>query len=40
VGSHVPTGRFEYKFMVDGKWVYCKELPTVPDPFGSFNNFV
>jgi hypothetical protein len=25
VGSDVPMGRFQYKFIVDGKWTYCKE---------------
>lgn len=40
VGSNIPMGRFQYKFIVDGKWTYCKQAPKVPDPYGSFNNFV
>lgn len=40
IGSNVPVGKFEYKFLVDGKWTYCKQAPTVCDPFGSFNNVI
>jgi hypothetical protein len=40
VGINVSTGRFEDKFIVDGKWAYRKEKSTVPEPMGSFNNFI
>lgn len=40
IGSNVPIGKFQYKFIVDGKWTYFKNAPVVPDPYGSFNNFI
>lgn len=40
IGSNVPVGKFQYKFLVDGKWTYCSLAPKVSDPYGSFNNFV
>lgn len=38
--SNVPLGRFQYKFIVDGKWMHCKDSPIVSDGMGSFNNYV
>lgn len=33
-------GRYEYKFLVDGKWRYNTALPTIADGFGDKNNLV
>ncbi|HEY6000932.1 MAG TPA: glycogen-binding domain-containing protein [bacterium] len=36
---HVPTGRHEYKFVVDGAWVVDPACPDcVPNAFGSTNS--
>lgn len=42
IGSNVPTGRFEYKFVVDGNWVYdsSEGALIVDDKHGSFNNYI
>ncbi|KAH7822867.1 putative 5'-AMP-activated protein kinase, regulatory beta subunit [Monocercomonoides exilis] len=31
---------FEYKYIVDGVWMYRMDLPTKIDPHGNVNNFV
>ena len=37
----LPIGRYEYKFMVDGKWrENLKDEQTAPNKYGTFNNFV
>lgn len=34
----LPPGRYEYKFLVDGKWVdYLEGVERVPNPFGTEN---
>lgn len=32
------AGTYQYKFIVDKKWVHDKEELTVPDSFGGYNN--
>lgn len=35
------AGKYQYKFIVDGKWITDPENPTkVPDPYGNFNSVV
>ena len=31
-------GTYEYKFIVDGKWVHSPDKPTAEDGKGGFNN--
>jgi len=34
-------GRYEYKFLVDGKWVHDPDAPeNIPNPHGSLNSVV
>lgn len=34
----LPPGRYEYQFVVDGKWVCDPAAEKVPNPFGGFNS--
>lgn len=34
----LPMGRYEFQFLVDGKWTIDPRLPTVEDSFGKRNN--
>ena len=35
----LPSGRYEFKFLVDGKWrEAAKAEPSVPNSFGTLNN--
>ena len=37
----LPVGRYEFKFMVDGKWrESLEDEPAVPNSCGTFNNVV
>lgn len=37
----LPSGRYEYLFVVDGKWVTDPFAPaTVPNPFGGMNSVI
>jgi len=36
----LPAGRFQYKYIVDGKWTYCADSPVTTDDGGNSNNFV
>lgn len=38
--ANLPPGPYEYKFIVDGKWRYAPDLPTVTDRDGNVNNTV
>lgn len=31
-------GRYEFQFLVDGKWRYDPRLPHIADSFGNYNN--
>lgn len=33
-------GRYEYKYLVDGKWMYNNKLPTISDGLLSKNNVI
>lgn len=38
---HLAPGRYEYKFMVDGKWITDPKNPQVAkNPFGTVNNIL
>lgn len=36
----LPSGVYQYRFIVDGRWRYVPELPSVPNDMGDFNNIV
>lgn len=36
----LPTGQYEYKFVVDGQWTHLQDAPQVSNGFGSFNNVI
>lgn len=36
----LPRGRYEYKYLVDGKWMYDAKLPTINDGLYSKNNVI
>ncbi|KAF8381235.1 hypothetical protein PRIPAC_70377 [Pristionchus pacificus] len=37
---HLPRGRHEFRFIVDGGWSNSTSYPTVPNPFGTTNNWI
>ncbi len=37
---NLPPGQYQYKFIVDNKWRYAHDLPTVTDRDGNVNNMV
>ncbi|GMR31630.1 hypothetical protein PMAYCL1PPCAC_01825 [Pristionchus mayeri] len=37
---HLPRGRHEFRFIVDGGWANSTSYPTVPNPFGTANNWI
>eukprot|EP01098_Paradermamoeba_levis_P015620 TRINITY_DN802_c0_g1_i1.p1 TRINITY_DN802_c0_g1~~TRINITY_DN802_c0_g1_i1.p1 ORF type:complete len:248 (-),score=55.45 TRINITY_DN802_c0_g1_i1:281-1024(-) len=38
--QNLPAGQYQYKFIVDGKWKYDPDQPTVCDPLGNTNNLI
>ncbi|XP_031501061.1 SNF1-related protein kinase regulatory subunit beta-1-like isoform X2 [Nymphaea colorata] len=36
----LPSGLYQYKFIVDGEWRYIPDLPCVPDDMGCVNNLL
>lgn len=41
VDLDLPIGRHEYRFIIDGQWVFDPSNPNlVPNPFGSMNSVV
>ncbi|GMT05004.1 hypothetical protein PENTCL1PPCAC_27178, partial [Pristionchus entomophagus] len=37
---YLPRGRHEFRFIVDGGWANSISYPTVPNPFGTTNNWI
>ena len=37
---HLPRGKYEYKFIVNGDWRWSPEEPTVKDDIGNVNNII
>lgn len=35
----IPPGRYEFCFLVDGKWTICDQYPTIANEFGTQNNW-
>ena len=35
-----PAAIFRYKFVVDGEWMFDAAQPTLPNAYGSFDNYV
>jgi len=40
ISLSLERGRYEYKYMVDGKWMINSASPIVDDGFGSKNNII
>lgn len=38
--THIALGRYEYKFLVDGKWMVDEEMSKTDNPMGSQNNVI
>lgn len=36
----LPSGIYQYRFIVDGQWRYVHELPSVANDMGHFNNII
>ena len=37
---YLPKGKYQFKFIVDNKWVCSSQYPTIPDERGIINNFI
>ncbi|GMT31515.1 hypothetical protein PFISCL1PPCAC_22812, partial [Pristionchus fissidentatus] len=37
---HLPKGRHEFRFIIEGGWHNSTAYPTVPNPFGTMNNWI
>jgi hypothetical protein len=35
----IPVGRHEFRYYADGQWLTTGHFPTVPNEFGSLNNW-
>lgn len=36
----LPKGSYQYKFVVDDKWVHDPEKPAIENTYGTFNNII
>lgn len=37
---YLKPGEYFYKFIVDGKWMFCEEDPKNNDSYGNINNYL
>ena len=37
---YLPKGKYQFKFIVDNKWICSNQYPTIPDERGIINNYI